>query len=283
MLDNFQITGEVKICEDFHIKETDVFDPADFISILEGDLLGVMMRDYVSATDCATICKNFETYDGRYTRGADAPAIYAGTYHYHKELAQYFDEAEAANRTLPKLFDRAADPVARFRAGMQAALDARGRAFRSARWNNQDACQFVMRKWTDTGSFSLKPHDDEAQCKDPRQSEFEIQEALAENALCAINICLQNDEGGQLRIWNIRPDDATRARLGLETTGSPYPTELLADVPYVDIAIRPGDLYAFDGRYVHAVTQLGAGGGATRATLAFLLAHKGRDETIQWS
>lgn len=283
MLDDVQLTGEIKTGDEFRIKETDHFDPADFIDILDGNLLGVMVRNYVSPSDCARICANFEDYEGRYARGADAPAIYAGTYHYHKPLPQYFEEAAAANQTLPQLFAGAVDPVSRFRDGMTKTLGDRGRAFRSARWENRDACQFVMRKWTDTGSFSLKPHDDEAQCKDPRQKGFEIQEALTTGALCAINICLRNDVGGQLRLWNMRPDDASRARLGLDTTGSPYPIRLLEDILKIDIDIRPGDLYAFDGRYVHAVAQLGSSGTATRATLAFLLAHKGAAETIQWS
>lgn len=164
---------------------------------------------------------------------------------------------------------------------MSKALSARNREFRSARWEGSEACHFVMRSWVDSGSFSLKPHDDEAQCKDPLQKGFEIQDALPENALCAVNICLQNEAGGLLRLWNIHPDDAARAALGLELTGYPYPVELLNRVSYLDVEIRPGDLYAFDGRYVHAVTQLGQGGAATRTTLAFLLAHKGQNETIQ--
>ncbi|MEP0209657.1 MAG: hypothetical protein ABJ370_20215 [Paracoccaceae bacterium] len=286
MLDETQITGQTKGSDQFRILESDSYDPTHLTRVLDGEILGFKVQNFVSDKDCHTIYDNFENFAGRYQRGADAPAIYAGTYHYGKDLSQYFADSEQANATLPKLFTNAANPVAKIRETLTDHLQKRSQHFRSAQWNGQDACQFVMRAWTDMGTFSLKPHDDEAQCNDSKQSGFEIQDAIAENPLCAVNICLRNGPGGLLRMWNIRPDDLTRKRLGLETTGSPYPPEMLADIAHIDIKIAPGDLYAFDGRYVHAVTQLEDVAGqanASRATLAFLLAHKDRFETIQWS
>ena len=58
MLDDLQLTGEVKISEDFRIKETDSFDPVELISILDGDLLGVIVREYVHADDVCDLHDN---------------------------------------------------------------------------------------------------------------------------------------------------------------------------------------------------------------------------------
>jgi hypothetical protein len=71
----------------------------------------------------------------------------------------------------------------------------------------------------------------------------------------------------------------------VETTGIPYPVPLIERFGSIDVTIRPGDLYVFDGRFLHAVTGLDGVGGATgqRATIAFLMAHLGADETIGWT
>ncbi|MCV6546996.1 MAG: hypothetical protein OIF56_06900 [Cohaesibacter sp.] len=254
----------------------------DIVSVLDGNTLGVIVRDFVSEQDCKTILKNFDQFESTYVRGSDAPAVYAGIYHYGKDLEDYFHQSQSANAHLGQLFENATNPIETFSNQLAQSLGQTGRSYRPAQWKDQQACHFVMRSWKDCGEFSLRPHDDEAQCKDPKQQGFEIQDAAQNNALGAVNICLANGQGGALRIWNVLPDDKARHDLGLEVTGSPYPETLLNAYSYLDIEIRPGDLYVFDGRYVHAVTQLHDGAKQIRATLAFLLCHKGEHETIQW-
>lgn len=65
MLNSYKFTGQTKSKDNFQIKETKIFEPKDFIDILEGNLLAVMVRNYVSSHDCKTICSNFERYEDR--------------------------------------------------------------------------------------------------------------------------------------------------------------------------------------------------------------------------
>ncbi len=265
----------------FSFRELEAFEPGAFVDVLDGNCLGVIVRDFLGQAAREKICENFWNYEGRYRRGADAPAHYAGAYHYRKKLPDYFDEATAANKELYKLFSGLENPVESFCSALSEAMP--DRIVRLANWQGRDACGFVMRSWSDQGVYSLNPHDDEAQCTDPIQVGFEIQDAARAHPLMAVNICLENGQGGRLRMWNMHPSPVTRAMLGLENTGSPYPNELLANVDYFDVQINAGDLYAFDGRFVHAVTQLVSTAKSERATLAFLMAHLGNAETIRWS
>ncbi|MGI9279478.1 MAG: hypothetical protein ACR2PX_07600 [Endozoicomonas sp.] len=268
----------------FYFTETDAFDPKTLIDVLDGKSLGTIIRGFVDLESCTIICDNFSSHEGRYERGQDAPATYVGAYHYHKELDQYFQESELANKVLGQLFSKTGNPVERINNALDSALNKHQRILRPAQWKGKMACQFVMRSWSDSGDFSLAPHEDEAQCKDPGQAGFEIQEAIKENnALCAVNICLENGSGGLLRIWDIRPDDAMREKYNVEFTGSPYPLEAVKGVAFIDVEIRPGDLYAFDGRFVHAVTQLEDKTTSSRSTISYLLSHKGKGETMQWA
>lgn len=278
-----RLTGQVLPDENFRFHEQERFDPSMIVDVLEGKRLGVVFRDFVSDEDCSAICRNFWDHPGRYSRGDAVPAEYIGSYHYLKSLEQYAAESQVANAMLPALFKGLQSPVDRLTASLNEMLSAQGRTLRRARCLEQDACGFVMRSWTGKRNFALEPHDDEAQCQDPRQAGFEIQDAAKSNPLAAVNICLQNGAGGMLRMWNIRPDNESRRKLGLEVTGSPYPLEPLADVSHVDVSIRPGDLYVFDGRFLHAVTTLDANNGGQRATIAFLMANLRARDTISWT
>lgn len=279
------LTGQSLSKSKFKVLETDELSVSKIADVIDGQLLGVVCHNYVKSGQRELICENFWKHEGRYTRGADAPAEYLGVYHYGKALLDYLAQSKLSNATLASLFTGVDDPVARLRTELSAELSRRSRVLRLAHHNGMDASSFVMRSWVGSQNFALAPHEDAAQCADPLQNGFEIQPAAATNAIAAVNICLQNGEGGKLRIWNIRPDNAARAALGLEITGSPYPVSLLDDFDFIDVDIKPGDLYVFDGRFLHAVTSLNKSASApgARATIAFLMANLGKDETISWT
>ncbi|MCA1298584.1 hypothetical protein [Stappia indica] len=281
---NFRgLSGERKPAEEFRFCEGQAGDMSLVADVLEGRQLGVIYRNYLHQEACDAIKDNFWRNTFRYSRGADAPAEYLGTYHYRKPLHRYAGESAEANRHLPGLFEGLTNPVEAFRNDLNRELGRRGRRLRQAVCKGQETCRFVMRSWSGEKEFALEAHDDESQCLDPLQDGFEIQTAARRNALGAVNLCLENGSGGLLRMWNIRPDLASKVALGLEVTGSPYPPECLDGIECFDVPIRAGDLYVFDGRFVHAVTILEGHQQTGRATISFLLANLDDRETISWT
>jgi hypothetical protein len=94
-------------------------------------------------------------------------------------------------------------------------------------------------------------------------------------------MCLENAGAGELHYWNIVPDAETRARLGLEETGYPYPVESLEGIEKLVVQIRPGDIYCFSGRQVHAVAAPEADG--YRSTISYLMGFRDPKTVIYWS
>lgn len=277
------VSGRSKPPGEFCFSEASGNDMSPVADVLDGRRLGVIYRNYLQHEVCDAIRDNFWKSKDRYKRGSDAPAAYLGTYHYRKPLEVYASESAKANVHLESVFRGLSNPIETFRSDLDRELSRRGRRSRQAVCHDQEACGFVMRSWSGDKAFALEPHDDEAQCRDPLQEGFEIQTAAKVNAIGAVNLCLENGSGGLLRMWNIRPDVASKVALGLEVTGSPYPLDSLEGIESLDVPIRQGDLYVFDGRFVHAVTVLDGQRQTGRTTISFLLANLGESETIGWT
>src|SRR5258705_1847824 len=98
-----------------------------------------------------------------------------------------------------------------FRAAVAGELAESGASLRLAEMDGTAACPALIRAWNKEGEFALEPHEDEAQCRDPRQAGFEVQRVL-DYEVCAVNMCIEHERGGRLVLWNVRPDDDTRRR-----------------------------------------------------------------------
>jgi hypothetical protein len=135
--------------------------------------------------------------------------------------------------------------------------------------------------WNNVGTFLLEPHDDLAQVKDPIQSDFEIQQV---DRVMAVNIYASVPErSGQLQVWNVEPDDETRAELGLTNVGFPYPAELLTEYPSLTIAVETGDLCIGNGNLVHAVLRGNAASPRSRLLLTCFMGRNINDDLIWWT
>jgi hypothetical protein len=135
--------------------------------------------------------------------------------------------------------------------------------------------------WNNFGPFLHQPHDDLAQVKDPVQADFEIQQVprvMAVNVYAAVP-----ERSGQLRIWNVEPDDETRAELGLTGVGFPYPPELLLNIPATVIEVETGDLCVVNGNLVHAVIRGDIASPRNRLLLTCFMGLNLNDELIWWT
>jgi hypothetical protein len=276
-ISHWQVTGATAPESYFRLEERHGFSPEEVIDVLHGKYLGVIYRDAVDPQVSTSMLQEF--WQSQATRRrADAPSYFLGTYHFNKSVEAYLTESAEINPSVERLVHLPGSPWKSFRDTVDARLRRDGTELRVAQMADQKACLALFRSWDAEGEFALYPHEDMSQCQDPRQAGFEIQRVV-NHEVCAVNICLTNGPGGRLVIWNIRPDDATKERLGIKHTGFSYPPSELADIEELRVEIRAGDIYVFNGAYVHAVepTQ------GLRANISFFIGRLDDQTVATWT
>jgi hypothetical protein len=271
---------------EFRVHETtDALDVDRVYDVLDGRLAAYRVSGFVPRDVCARIVENFWASPDRATRpgmGDDGvEAYFIGASHICKTTQQYLAEAVAAERAVAQLYDGTINPVGVFRNAISARGD-RTMRVRPAQHDGLCAGDAKAVYWNNPSYFLLEPHDDYAQTKDPDQRGFEIQAA---RHVMAVNIYAQVPPGaGQLQVWNIVPDDASRARLGLTYSGYPYPPEVLREYPSQIIEVETGDLCLLHGNLVHAVLR-GDGAPAPRSRLLItcFMTQTASHELIWWT
>ena len=142
-------------------------------------------------------------------------------------------------------------------------------------------CPYVLRSWESQGPYQLLPHDDWAQLSFPGQSMLEF--SAVGPTVCSLNLCIANRGvhpfEGAVRIWNLR--GGPRESHTSPHSGYPYELSEVDAVAFVETPVQAGDVYAINGRYVHAVS--GSSQGSVRVTMATTMACLGGDEIIYWS
>ncbi|MFG3558429.1 hypothetical protein ACGGAQ_29050 [Micromonospora sp. NPDC047557] len=270
------VTGSELPASGFRLHQTD--GEADFgavVDVLDGRLAAYRITNFISEPDRRAIESNFwESIhrSPRYGEGEDGVEAYIiGASHIEKTTDQYLSEVAAGTRALADLYAGTTDPISAFRRRLGAHQP--GVAVRAARHGGRVAADSKAVCWNNAGEFQLLPHDDLAQLSDPLQKGFEIQQV---RRVMAINAYPQAPAGaGQLRLWNVEPDDASRARLGLTHSGYPYPHAVLRDRQSLTVEVAGGDLVVINGNLVHAV--LGGDPGPCSPRRLLLTAFTGRD------
>jgi hypothetical protein len=261
----------------FRFSEHGDFDPALVVDVLQGRRLGVIFRDVIPVAAQKELAARFWSSPALHRRTGE-PSFHVGSYHWNKPVDTYLSEtAEVAGQVMDVL-DVPDSPWHWFRGALGTELARHGAALRLAQMNGATACPALIRAWNKEGEFSLEPHEDEAQCRDPRQAGFEVQQVLGYE-VCAVNMCVEHEEGGRLVLWNIRPDDESRRRLGIEHTGFSYPARLLDGIEELRVDIGPGDVYVFNGRHVHAVDSTVG----NRTAVSFLIGFTDDRTVVTWT
>lgn len=278
-----RITGSSLPACAFRVHETTaLLDVSTVVEVLTGNLAAYRVSGWVPLDACQRIVTNFWASPGRvarYGEGKDGVEAYLiGASHYGKPTATYLEEVLACKNYVEDLYDGTINPVAAFRATLRTAGDM---TVRAASLNGLPAGDSKAIYWNNVGTFLLEPHDDLAQVKDPIQAGFEIQQV---NRVMAVNIYAAVQEGsGQLRLWNVEPDDETRAELGLSDVGFPYPAELLEEYPSLTLAVQTGDLCIINGNLVHAVVRGNTSSPQSRLLLTCFTGLNFRNELIWWT
>lgn len=220
-------------------------------ALLHGNAVALHVEGYLSAVQAEGLAAGFRETVRRQRQDA-VPAVHIGDGHYAKTLAEYFRAAASGEAEMNAVYRRAGiDLAQRSGADLRALLDP-GQALRPAMSGDWQAAELKAVAWIGKdGGLALSAHDDSAQLNSREQAGFEpqqVQHPVAVNIYAAMP-----KSGGELRVWNLQPSDACKRELGLEETGFPYPAPLLAALPFIDIASRPGDLVLLNGRFLHAV------------------------------
>lgn len=133
--------------------------------------------------------------------------------------------------------------------------------FGPSRYKYGYACIATFRKWLDNGIMSLMPHEDKAQLAYAVKDKFEICNA---SVVVAQNLCIEAPEnGGELIVWNIQPDDDCRRNFDVFETGYPYNPEYIKHVDQIEIKLNAGDMYFMNGCCLHGVKNVIDGGRIT--------------------
>ena len=278
-----RITGASLPQGAFRVQETSgPVDVSIVFEVLRGNLAAYRVSGYVALDTCRRIEQNFWASSGRvprYGEGEDGVEAYLiGASHYGKPTMTYLHEALGCAVDVDGLYAGLINPVAQFRQTLGVAGKL---TVRAARLNGLAAGDSKAVYWNNFGTFLLEPHDDLAQIKDPIQADFEIQEV---KRVMAVNVYAAVPESsGQLRLWNVEPDDESVAELGLSGVGFPYPPELLDEHESITLAVRTGDLCVINGNLVHAVLRGDAGSPRNRLLLTCFMGLNHRNELIWWT
>jgi hypothetical protein len=237
----------------FFLAETNGLDAEVIRDVLRGELPAAIFRNCLSQSACVKAASIFVDNETIGRRADCVPAKVLGAYHYGRPLVEYLCAAQASRADVARLMSIAGLDV--LRSSVARALADLSMSFRLARHRDLEAGEFVIRQWDGSGAYALQPHEDLAQLSSPLQIGFEIQQC---DRVVALNACLCNDIGaGEVIMWNTRPSEQVRSRLGLKYSGYPYPLDYLQGIQSFKLTIATGDVYIINGAFVHAVLAVG--------------------------
>jgi hypothetical protein len=284
---NNKTSGKVHNEEFFRYVSSELIQFSEILKVLKGELLGCIFFNSIPEAFSDTVYanafdNNASLKDNRDKEALDeAPPISIGTQHYKKELSEYLDESERVAPELENLFKNVSEEdnfFKNFINDFSAFLDKRGIQLRLAEHQGRLASPFWIRSFDGSQEFIINPHDDVPQLRSPKQAGFEIQSV---STIIAVNMCLENENGGVLFHYNLEPDDEMRRAYGVEHTGFPYPLHALKEIQKTELEAKKGDFYFFNANNIHAV-KVGNTSKKLRTTMSWFMGLKDDSTVLYW-
>lgn len=274
-----RITGSSLIDHAFQMESVESLSGEHFQQIATGQRIGLIYRDFLSTKECEEIRDNFTRNTGRRERADGVPGQTLGMDLYKAIPLDYLQGTLEQRRAVSELFLNTVNVPLKLREMLQRLMPY-GSVVRPASALGIEFNYVRAVRWTDNGTHALRFHDDQAQLTDPRQIDLEtarVQWPVAFNVYPSVS-----EIGGGLEVYNIAPDDASRAALGLSYSGYPYPQELL-EGRFAKLTVMPraGDLVILSGRFVHGVQ--GIGGASPRILLNHFGGYIDPTTFVTWS
>ena len=270
--------------EEFALEQVDGrFDGAAMGRVLTRRLAACHMKNVIDPKVCAAIAENFWASAGRRPRKDDVPGYVVGAYHFGKSTDEYLEQCAHDRAAVEGLFHGTGNPLRAFEMSLAPILQRFGATMRRAESRGRPAGECRALAWYAPGPYMLAPHDDLAQLGIAKQRGFEIQD-VRRHVTMAVNMYISMPHtGGELCLWNLRPDHEFRRRYGVEDRGHPYPPDAVEGYPSIVVGVKPGDCLVFDGAFVHAVNSAPspAGPNDSRLILTFFVGFKD-DRTVVW-
>jgi len=259
-----------------------------FQSMINPDIYEIpvyVIRNFYSKEICMRLQKRFQEIilktDGGNRKGF-VPVNQIGATQFLKNSQEYMEECISTRGNVNHLVDALGDAllIEDFLLGrtFREKFKEIGFTFRPASYNNQMVNVGTIRKWINNkDGLALLPHEDLSQLNVAKVDNFEIHEI---RKVIACNICISNDQGGELIVWNIAPSLEQRKEFGVENNGYPYPLEWVEQFEQIAIKIHPGDLYFINANFIHGVKKVNAG---SRITMGRFIGIKSKKEIVYWT
>jgi len=238
---------------------------ADFDKVAEllrtgqvGGQVLYVIREAVSRDHCLQIQENFTAIIAKELNNRPDDGFVKteqiGSSQFHKNGRQYMASTLECGSNVMELFDGLDSRTIRslYRdEQLERYFAQRQITYRPALHLTTCANFATTRRWLDNGEMSLMPHEDSAQLAFAALDDFEV--AGAQDVISS-NICISDaSQGGELMVWNLKPDAALRESFGVQDTGYPYPLDFVSRYESFSVRLAPGDLYFLNASYLHGV------------------------------
>ncbi|MGN6280312.1 hypothetical protein [Frateuria sp.] len=215
--------------------------------LLTGETAAVLVRGSLSNDQCDRVYANFASSRGVYERGDGVAGRMVGTNAFLKSADDVVEDY-ARNNGFAELLFRGASNLYR---KLFDCVEEAGYRFRHAYIDGVPAPTHRATVWTDKSGdrLALRAHTDWPQVRHSGMEYGDVEHPVA------VNFYPRHPEPGSsyVRLYDFVPSRDWLASRGILDSGYPIDMDELADVDYIDVHPRAGDMLLFAASKVHAV------------------------------